>query len=310
MPQTEDFLLLMFYAGTCCVFLLLGLFLGLSRKPVFSAQTIQKISGVLLVLLAFHIFYLTYEQFLGGGANSCTLRLIIVGLDVAVVAACAYLALRKKTQHEEKAPAPIHTPPIKAETPIKAEALIKAEAPVKAETSNKAEEQPHLADTPNDASPMQSKVEEPVSVATTDTNTDAIEEDNTDEVVITDGADEAEDVEPIEEPNLEDMIFFQKVECLMAQKRLFCEQELSREDVAAAIGTNRTYLTRSIKSATGKTFLEYITGLRICYAATLLTTTNEPLDIIVTMVGFRSKSSYYRAFAAAYGCTPSEYRKR
>ena len=95
----------------------------------------------------------------------------------------------------------------------------------------------------------------------------------------------------------------------MVNEMLFCEQELSRESLATAIGTNRTYLARSIKSATGKTFSEYITSLRTAYAAKLLTTTDEPLDLIGTLVGFRSKSAYYRAFAAAYNSSPSEYRK-
>lgn len=125
--------------------------------------------------------------------------------------------------------------------------------------------------------------------------------------------DEGEDAvqaQPLESLNVDDYLFFQKVESLMVNDRLFCEQELSREVVAAAIGTNRTYLVRSIKNATGKTFSEYIADLRTSYAATLLTTTEEPLDKIGTMCGFRSKSTYYRAFALAYGCTPSEYRKK
>lgn len=121
--------------------------------------------------------------------------------------------------------------------------------------------------------------------------------------------DEEEVEENIDMQNEDDLIFFQRVECLMVNERLFCEQEISRESVAAAIGTNRTYLARSIKSATGMTFSEYITTLRTSYAAKLLTTSDEPLDLIGTLVGFRSKSSYYRAFASAYGCSPSEYRK-
>lgn len=114
----------------------------------------------------------------------------------------------------------------------------------------------------------------------------------------------------IDNASIDDLIFFQKVEALMASKRLFCEQDINREQIAFAVGTNRTYLARSIKNATGKTFLEYITDLRTSYAATLLTTTNEPLDVIGTIAGFGSKSAYYRAFSAAYGCSPSEYRKR
>lgn len=116
-------------------------------------------------------------------------------------------------------------------------------------------------------------------------------------------------VEKLENPSVDDLLFFQKVEVLMVRDMLFCEQELSRDEVASAIGTNRTYLARSIKTATGKTFSEYITDLRTSYAAKLLTTTDEPLDLIGTLSGFRSKSAYYRAFAAAYNCSPSDYRK-
>ena len=129
------------------------------------------------------------------------------------------------------------------------------------------------------------------------------------EMNVTDESTEDETVEQLDTPNVDDFLFFQKVECLMVNERLFCEQEISREAVATAIGTNRTYLARSIKSATGITFSEYITTLRTSYAAKLLTTSDEPLDLIGTLVGFRSKSAYYRAFSAAYGCSPSEYRK-
>ena len=115
--------------------------------------------------------------------------------------------------------------------------------------------------------------------------------------------------EGLENPNMEDFLFFQKIEALMVKEMLFCEQELSREDLASAIGTNRTYLVRSIKTATGKTFSEYITSLRTSYAAKLLTTSDEPLDLIGTLAGFRSKSAYYRAFSSAYDCSPSDYRK-
>lgn len=129
------------------------------------------------------------------------------------------------------------------------------------------------------------------------------------EMNVADESNEDETVEQLDTPNVDDFLFFQKVECLMVNERLFCEQEISREAVATAIGTNRTYLARSIKSATGMTFSEYITTLRTSYAAKLLTTSDEPLDLIGTLVGFRSKSAYYRAFSAAYGCSPSEYRK-
>lgn len=118
---------------------------------------------------------------------------------------------------------------------------------------------------------------------------------------------------PVPEPsvnNMDDLIFFQRLEAVMMKKRLFSEQDITREQIAAEVGTNRTYLIRSIKLATGMTFNEYITNLRVNYAATLLTSSDEPLEYIGTIAGFRSKSAYYRAFAAANHCTPAEYRNR
>ncbi|MDD5820090.1 MAG: helix-turn-helix transcriptional regulator [Bacteroidales bacterium] len=154
--------------------------------------------------------------------------------------------------------------------------------------------------------PSAAKIEQEAEVE--EANLEQVKEEEEEEVSVRE-EEEEENVEQLENPNVEDFLFFQKVEALMVNEKLFCEQELSREAVATAIGTNRTYLARSIKSATGKTFSEYITDLRTAYAAKLLSTTDEPLDLIGTLAGFRSKSAYYRAFTAAYGCSPTEYRK-
>lgn len=122
--------------------------------------------------------------------------------------------------------------------------------------------------------------------------------------------DEGNPIPSPSEDNLEDLIFFQKLEAIMAKKKLFNDPDITREQVASEIGTNRTYLIRSIKLATGKTFKEYLTDLRVNYAAMLLTTTDEPLDDIGTIAGFGSRSAYYRAFSAANNCSPREYRNR
>lgn len=108
----------------------------------------------------------------------------------------------------------------------------------------------------------------------------------------------------------EELASFQKLESLMLNKQLFCNPKISRDEVARELGTNRTYLTRDIKKFTGLTFNEYITELRIKYAAKLLTSTNDKLDTVSSIAGFRSRSTFYRAFSAKLGCTPFEYRQK
>ena len=150
---------------------------------------------------------------------------------------------------------------------------------------------------PADETPLEMDIDESPEVADEEDDTDATDE-------------EGNPIPQPSEDNMEDIIFFQKLEAIMATQRLFSNPDITREQVAMEVGTNRTYLIRSIKLATGKTFSEYLTDLRVNYAATLLTTTDQPLDYIGTLAGFRSKSVYYRAFAAANNCTPSEYRNR
>lgn len=91
-------------------------------------------------------------------------------------------------------------------------------------------------------------------------------------------------------------------------KLLFCNPELSLQDLSLAIGTNRTYLSRwFVRHNT--TFYTYINGLRIEYAAKLLLTTNYSVSEVQTAAGFASKTTFLKYFTERYGCPPTAYRK-
>ncbi len=272
MNHISGFLLNFLCAAAFCLAVVLGLYMCLSKRlPGETFDKMQKLFGATLLLMALHVLLLNIELYFGF-TFSTLLRIVLVVLDIAFLVCCILLIIKSLQPSQTQVELP------RAQVSDKAEPA-KDELPVEDEAALSIAE----AAEPDDAGEA--------------------------ETAVTDESAEDEAVEQLETPNVDDFLFFQKVECLMVNERLFCEQEISREAVATAIGTNRTYLARSIKSATGMTFSEYITTLRTSYAAKLLTTLDEPLDLIGTLVGFRSKSAYYRAFSAAYGCSPSEYRK-
>lgn len=272
MNHISGFLLNFLCAAAFCLAVVLGLYMCLSKRlPGETFDKMQKLFGATLLLMALHVLLLNIELYFGF-TFSTLLRIVLVVLDIAFLVCCILLIIKSLQPSQTQVELP------RAQVSDKAEPA-KDELPVEDEAALSVAE----AAEPDDAGEA--------------------------ETVFTDESAEDEAVEQLETQNVDDFLFFQKVECLMVNERLFCEQEISREAVATAIGTNRTYLARSIKSATGMTFSEYITTLRTSYAAKLLTTLDEPLDLIGTLVGFRSKSAYYRAFSAAYGCSPSEYRK-
>lgn len=90
---------------------------------------------------------------------------------------------------------------------------------------------------------------------------------------------------------------------------LFCNPELSLQDLSIAIGTNRTYLSKWFAD-NETTFYSYINKLRIDYAARLLLTTDDSIKTIQTDAGFASKTTFRKYFLDHFGCSPSEYRSR
>lgn len=93
------------------------------------------------------------------------------------------------------------------------------------------------------------------------------------------------------------------------ERLLFCNPELSLQDLSIAVGTNRTYLSKwFMKNET--TFYNYINGLRIEYAGRLLLTTDDPVVQIQLKSGFLSKTTFRKYFMERYRCTPMEYRKQ
>ena len=70
------------------------------------------------------------------------------------------------------------------------------------------------------------------------------------------------------------------------------------------------YFSRIFKAATGFSFVEYLNGVRLKEARKLLAKTNLPVSDIGDRVGYKSNTHFGRAFKAAFGISPTLYRKK
>jgi AraC-like DNA-binding protein len=57
-----------------------------------------------------------------------------------------------------------------------------------------------------------------------------------------------------------------------------------------------------------QTPMEFVQKVRLRIAARLLTTTDLPVKVIASSIGYASRSHFSRAFRAAYGADPKTFR--
>lgn len=115
--------------------------------------------------------------------------------------------------------------------------------------------------------------------------------------------------ESSEEPSHDDTDMAAALLTHCEETLLFCNSDLSLSNLAMAVGTNRTYLSKWFTD-NDTTFYNYINSLRVKHAEKLLRTTKNPVAKIQTEAGFVSSTTFRKYFLSEYGCSPSEYRKR
>ena len=112
------------------------------------------------------------------------------------------------------------------------------------------------------------------------------------------------------QPEQEEAIY-QRLNNIMQKEELFKNPLLGRDDLAAKVGTNRSYLLDIIKNCSeDKSVTDFINGYRLRNASVMLMR-NPELSIteIGESSGFNSRSSFNRLFLGRYGMTPSEFRR-
>ena len=127
-------------------------------------------------------------------------------------------------------------------------------------------------------------------------------------------ADDSNDTLPADTPEEIDQTksyaFVPALNKLMDQERIYLNAELTLNDVARMIGTNRSYLSDYFNHELKSSFSDYINNLRLAHAETLMNMNHEiSIDEISSASGFNSTTTFRRAFAKKHGITPSQYRQ-
>ena len=87
-------------------------------------------------------------------------------------------------------------------------------------------------------------------------------------------------------------------------------REISREEIAAAVGVSKNYLTQIFRREVGLSPWEFLNRYRVLRAKALLRGTYASITDVASMVGFEDASYFGRVFRKYVGCSPHEYRDR
>lgn len=96
---------------------------------------------------------------------------------------------------------------------------------------------------------------------------------------------------------------------LFENEKIYLNPNLKVSDIAAAIGTNRTYISAYFNKETQCTFYDYVNRYRIEYACKLLENSDEKILQIAELSGFNSSQAFIRVFIKIKGISPNKYRK-
>lgn len=91
----------------------------------------------------------------------------------------------------------------------------------------------------------------------------------------------------------------------------YSDPHITIANVARKLGTNRTYLSKAINVATGKTFTQIINDYRMRRAVEVLSDKDSaiPLKQLAADLGYNSMSTFYSLFNNYTGMTPAKYRE-
>ncbi len=114
--------------------------------------------------------------------------------------------------------------------------------------------------------------------------------------------------------NSDDHPVFYRYRDAMQSAVLYIEEkyfdDLCIEQMAKKFLLSQSYFSYLFKSITGKTFIEYLNGLRISKALELLKSTDKRVLDICYEVGFRNVNHFNRMFRQLMGISPMEYRNK
>lgn len=100
------------------------------------------------------------------------------------------------------------------------------------------------------------------------------------------------------------------VEAMKEMIELNYMNDLNLSQIAEQYHYNLSYLSDLFKTKTGKSFLQYLTDVRMNKAVQLLDETPLSLSDIAELTGFSNASYFSTKFKKVFGISPSEYRQK
>jgi AraC-like DNA-binding protein len=102
----------------------------------------------------------------------------------------------------------------------------------------------------------------------------------------------------------------EKLDEIFEKDQIFRNPDLRIWDLCGALGTNRTYISRTINSSYGRNFCNHVNFYRVEYAKNLIRE-NVRLgnEEVAELSGFGSVNSLYRAFQTFEGKSVGDFRK-
>lgn len=101
-----------------------------------------------------------------------------------------------------------------------------------------------------------------------------------------------------------------QLEELMNEREIYLNSHLTLSDLAAALGTNRTYLSNYLNRELKVSFYDYVNSFRVARACRMIEANPDvTVSEIVESCGFNSVSTFRRSFSREIGKTYGEYRQ-
>lgn len=100
----------------------------------------------------------------------------------------------------------------------------------------------------------------------------------------------------------------QRVCQLMEEERLYLNSGLKISDVAMAAGCNRNVLSACINNLRNCSFSKFVNTYRVEHAKQLLSQPDTRASEVWMETGFANETTFFRAFKAIVGMTPSEWK--
>ncbi len=92
--------------------------------------------------------------------------------------------------------------------------------------------------------------------------------------------------------------------------RSYFNMPLTLKEISDYVGMNENYFSDRFSKATGMTFKQYQTDLRIRYAKQMLMDKQYSMEDVADTVGYSDVKYFSRVFKQVTGIAPGEYRKK